>query len=162
MIGSRLGELLNRPVRIRGIDVAEPVDVLLDPELRCVLGLEVHCRDGVNRFLPWLAGQLEPEQLSVELPVTLLDGPQLEYYREHSLALNAVRRLPVAGLDGSAARVEDVIVDSSGLVRGLVVADHDGTRAIATGLVQVEPGQLVVSDRPDTHLAEGSEAVAFG
>ena len=161
-MGGGLGEVLNRPVRIRGIDVAEPVDVLLDPELRCVLGFEVHCRDGVNRFLPWLASELEPEQLSVELPVTLLDGPQLDYYREHSLALNALRRLPVAGLDGSAARVEDVIVDSRGLVQALVLADRDRTRAIAPDLVLVGPDQLVVSDRPEAPLPEASEALARG
>lgn len=141
-----MGEVLNRSVRIHGIDVGEPVDVLLDPDLRRVLGLEVHCRDGVNRFLPWLAGELQPDQLSVELPVALLDGPQLDYYRKHSLALNALRRLPVAGAGVPTARIEDVIVDSRGQVLALELDERHRKRTIELRLVRIEPDQVVVSD----------------
>jgi hypothetical protein len=151
-----VGEVLNRSVRIHGIDVGEPVDVLLDPDLRCVLGLEVHCRDGVNRFLPWLAGELQPDELLVELPVALLDGPQLEYYREHALALNALRRLPVAGFDTPAARVEDVVVDARGRVVALEIDARRRRRTIELDRVRVETDRVVVDATP----VAGSKALA--
>ena len=155
-VGGSVGEVLNRSVRIHGIDVGEPVDVLLDPDLRCVLGLEVHCRDGVNRFLPWLAGELQPDELLVELPVALLDGPQLEYYREQALALNALRRLPVDGFDTPAARVEDVVVDARGRVVALEIDARRRRRTIELDRVRVETDRVVVDATP----VAGSKALA--
>jgi hypothetical protein len=144
--GDRAGEVLTRAVRINGIDVGEPVDVLLDPDLGCVLGLEVHCRDGVNRFLPWLAGELDAGELSIGFPLALLDQPELAYYRERALALNVLRRLPVAGSNGGSSRIADVLVESRGRIRALVVEDGHGERAVAPSHVRMKEGVVFVEN----------------
>ena len=45
-------ELLRLPVRLHGIQLGRPVDVLLDAEAWRVVGLDVLCGDEVHRFLP--------------------------------------------------------------------------------------------------------------
>jgi hypothetical protein len=144
--GERAGAMLARAVRIRGIDVGDPVDVLLDPDLRCALGLEVHCRDGVNRFLPWLSGAFGAEELSVDFPLALLDGPQLDYYRERAVPLNVLRRLTVDDSNGSSARIEDVLVDARGRICALVVAEIDGERAVDPRRVKLDGDRILMND----------------
>ncbi len=51
-------ELLAMPVRLHGIQLGRPVDLLLDRDARRVVGLDVLCGDGVHRFLPLPVGQL--------------------------------------------------------------------------------------------------------
>ena len=52
-MGSLLcGDLQALPVRTQGIEVGRTVDAVLDLEAGRVLGLEVRCGDGVDRFVP--------------------------------------------------------------------------------------------------------------
>ena len=120
MSGDRVSGVLAGPVCIRGIQVGEPLDVFFDADLRCAIGLEVLCRDGIHRFLPWAVGESGPAGLSISFSLALLDRPQLEYYREHALALSLLRRLPFETADGVCG-IDDVVVGSGGRVLELVV-----------------------------------------
>ena len=42
-------QLLRLPVRLSGMDIGYAVDLILDPGQRRALGLDVLCRDGVER-----------------------------------------------------------------------------------------------------------------
>ena len=44
--------ILSLPVRLHGIELGRPVDLLLDRESLRVVGLDVLCGDEVHRFLP--------------------------------------------------------------------------------------------------------------
>ena len=57
--------LLARPVRLHGIDLGRPVDLLLDREALRAVGLDVLCGDGVHRFLPLPTAAIGDEALTV-------------------------------------------------------------------------------------------------
>jgi len=65
MSGDRVSKVSAGPVCIRGIQVGEPLDVFFDSDLRCAIALEVLCRDGIHRFLPWAVGKSGPDGLSI-------------------------------------------------------------------------------------------------
>ena len=75
-------ELLRLPVRLHGIQLGRPVDVLLDAEAWRVVGLDVLCGDEVHRFLPLAAAELSAEEIGVRSAFLLLDDAELAYYRE--------------------------------------------------------------------------------
>jgi hypothetical protein len=73
--------------------LGEIAAVLLDAEEPRVLGFDVLCGDGTNRFLPF--GAVRPRDGSIEIDssLTLLDKPQLEFYRQRGRSLAAVPEL---------------------------------------------------------------------
>ena len=83
-------ELLRLPVRMHGIQLGRPVDVLLDPDGRRVVGLDVLCGDEVHRFLPLAAAELAAEEIGVAL-------------RAPAPGRRRVRLLPQAGPDAARA-----------------------------------------------------------
>jgi hypothetical protein len=150
------------PVSIRGIQVGEPVDVFFDSELRCVLGLEVRCRDGIHRFLPWSVGETGPDGVSISFSLALLDRPQLEYYREHAIPLSRLRRLPVERTDATLP-IEDVVTGAGGRIVALVVGDGGSELEIARDDVTVDGERLCyVDDRPAEPLAQAFGALLDG
>ncbi len=72
--GSRAAEaLLGLPVRVHGIELGRPVDVVLDLESRRAIGLEVRCPDDARRFLPLAAARLREDEVAVGSALLLLD-----------------------------------------------------------------------------------------
>ena len=140
MSGDRVSKVLAGPVRIRGIQVGEPLDVFFDPDLRCAIGLEVLCRDGIHRFLPWAVAKSGPDGLSISFSLALLDRPQLDYYREHALTLSVLRRLPL-DMDDGPFELEDVVA-ADGRVVAVVVEQIGGQVSIARDEVVVERHRL--------------------
>jgi PRC-barrel domain len=102
MGGLRAAALLHTPVLVRGIRLGEVEDVLLDGEEPRILGLDVLCGDGVNRFVPFSAAFVTPDAIRVETTLTLLEPPELEFYRGRSRRLAAVPELAdaVVGREG--------------------------------------------------------------
>jgi hypothetical protein len=84
-------ELLQRPVRLRGIQLGRAVDLILDAAGRRLLGFEVLCGDGVHRFLPVAAAEAFPDQIAVRSSLTLLNEEELDFYRRHGTTLTALR-----------------------------------------------------------------------
>ena len=88
-------DLLQRIVRLHGVQIGHVVDVLLDPTDDNPIGLDVRCEDGKHRFLPLAAASLVADEVLIESPFALLDGDELEFYRERSVTLRG-RRNPAA------------------------------------------------------------------
>jgi hypothetical protein len=84
-------ELLQRIVRLHGIQIGHAVDVILDPTDDVPIGLEVRCEDGKHRFLPLAAASLVADEVLIESPFALLDGDELDFYRERSVSLRGRR-----------------------------------------------------------------------
>ena len=91
MRGRSVAELLSLPVRLHGIELGRPVDVLVDPVADRVLGFEVLCGDDAQRFLPFAVVDLRPDEITLASALTLIDERDLEFYRRRS------RRLPELG-----------------------------------------------------------------
>jgi hypothetical protein len=103
-------ELLRRPVRLNGIRLGRPVDLILDAPGKRVLGFDVLCGDGSHRFLPIAAARAFPDQIAVRSALMLLDEEELAFYRERGTTLTALRA------DGGS----DVVLDEDGAVAARV------------------------------------------
>ena len=124
MRGHTGDELLRLPVRLRGIHLGRPVDVLLHPTEPRALGVDVLCGDDTHRFLPFSAATLGGEAFEVESPFVLLDLPPGSFYRVQARSLSALRGTPV-GDDGSL--LQDVVLGPEWSVEELVL---EGARRV--------------------------------
>jgi hypothetical protein len=81
MSGRPVSEVLSLPVRLHGIQLARPVDVLVDPVDDRVVGFEILCGDDAQRFLPFAVARLRPDEIALESALTLIDEGDLDFYR---------------------------------------------------------------------------------
>jgi hypothetical protein len=78
-----------RSVEMNGITVGRVVDVILERENLDVIGFEVRCEDGRQRFLPRAAAATDGFVIAVDSPLALLDTDQLEFYRRRGVTLRS-------------------------------------------------------------------------
>ena len=121
--------LLRLPIRLRGIDVGHAVDVILDPQGRRALGLDVLCKDDAHRFLPLTAAKVGEEEITVASALTMLAADELAFYRKRASTVRLLRGTPVLLKGKSVGRLEDVMVSSDGAIAALIVDDGDGPRS---------------------------------
>ena len=86
---------LGLPVRLHGIELGRPVDLLLDRDGLRVVGLDVLCGDEVHRFLPLPTAAISDDALTIHSPLVLLEEDELDYYRSRAFALSSLRGRPV-------------------------------------------------------------------
>ena len=125
------GDLLALPVRTRGIELGRSVDVVLDLDAGRVLGLEVRCGDGADRFVPLVAARVHEGQITLASPLTLLD--EVAFYRARGRTLGSLRGAEVTSAAGSVGSLRDVVLGSDGAVRELVVAAPSGELRVRPG-----------------------------
>ncbi len=120
-------ELLRLPVRLRGIRLGRPIDLLLDPVEWRALGFVVHCGDESSRFLVFAAADLLEDAIEVSSVLLLLED--VGFYRDRSRSLR----------DLLGDELRDLLVGPDGSIEALVV-ERDGVvqRIDPTG-VPVEP-----------------------
>ena len=120
-------ELLRLPVRLRGIRLGRPIDLLIDPVEWRALGFVVHCGDESSRFLVFAAADLLEDAIEVSSVLLLLED--VGFYRDRSRSLR----------DLLGDELRDLLVGPDGSIEALVV-ERDGVvqRIDPTG-VPVEP-----------------------
>jgi hypothetical protein len=91
--GHRASTLLRQPVVLRGIRLGEIESILLDAEEPRVLGFDVLCGDGANRFLPFGAARPRAGAIEIDSSLTLLEARELAFYRERGRSLAAAPEL---------------------------------------------------------------------
>jgi len=124
-------EVLARPVRLHGIDLGRAVELVVDLDVRRVLGFEVRCGDDTHRFLPLAAARVRGGEIAIGSPLTLLD--ELAFYRGRGHGLGALRGARVANAGGELGSLRDVVFDADGSIRELVVATSAGESRIPPG-----------------------------
>jgi len=123
-MGSRPAtELLQLPVRLHGIRLGQPVDLLLDPVEWRALGFVVHCGDEGSRFLVFAAADLLEDAIEVSSVLLLLED--VGFYRDRSRSLR----------DLLVDELRDLLVTPDGSVEALVV-ERDG---VVQEIEPVEP-----------------------
>jgi len=80
-------------VLVRGIRLGEVEGVLLDADAPRILGFDVLCGDGANRFLPYSTARPNGNGIEIDSALTLLDARELEFYRERGRPLARVPEL---------------------------------------------------------------------
>lgn len=119
---------LQLPVRMRGIQLGRPVDMLLDLESWHVLGFVVLCGDESRRFLPYAACQIQPSEVAVGSALMLLED--VAFYQERGTSFRSLLGGAVQG-----GTLRDVVIGPGGAVTQLEI-ERDGTiaRIQAAGL----------------------------
>jgi hypothetical protein len=135
-VGKRSADaILKLPVRLHGLTLARPVDVLLDCDDLRIVGLDLLCGDEEHRFLPLAAATLGDDAVSISSPLVLLEDTELAFYRSRTLSLAALRGRPV--------RRREVDL---GVLRDLVFGDDLAIEAVVLG----EGGREVVVPYDDS------------
>jgi hypothetical protein len=132
--------LLGRPVLLRGIRLGLPTDVLFDADLTRAVGLEVHCGDEQDRFLPLPSARVADQSLEVESALHLLDPENLTFYRGLATSFRDVRGALVEQRGRGVGIVGDLILADDGAVIALIV-DAGGRRR------ELRPGEGVAIRR---------------
>jgi hypothetical protein len=113
---------LQLPVRLHGIQLGRPTDLLLDTGAWRALGFVVRCGDDSVRFLPYAACQPLEEEIAVGSALMLLED--VGFYQKRGVSYRSLLDGDVIG--GGVLR--DVVLGQAGKVTELVV-EHDGTLA---------------------------------
>lgn len=125
MRGRPAEELLQLPVRLHGIQLGRPTDLILDLHAERALGLDVLCGDEVHRFLPLAAATVDDAEIVVTSALTLLEEAELAFYRDRASVLSALRGSTLVRDGHRIGRLRDVVV-SGGRLEAVVVEDDDG------------------------------------
>jgi hypothetical protein len=112
---------LQLPVRLHGIQLGRPTDMLLDVETWHAVGYVVRCGDESTRFLPYAACQTTAEEIAVQSALMLLED--VAFYEKRGSSFRSLLGGTVAG----GGELRDVVLGSSGLIAELDV-EGDGLR----------------------------------
>lgn len=137
-MGSRpAAALLQLPVRLHGIRLGQPVDVLLETEEWRAIGFLVLCGDETQRFLPIAAAQPGDEEITVASALMLLED--IDFYLERAASLRALLGGEVSRDGRPLGSLRDLLLDSDGAVRALVVEGKQGEARVAPHRTTVSP-----------------------
>ena len=123
-------KLLALPVRLHGIQLGRPVDLLLDRDTLRTVGLDVLCGDEVHRFLPLPTASVSDDEIAILSPLVLVEEDELAFYRSKTFALSALRGRPVQRKGRDLGALGDVVVDAASELVAVVVA---GKRVASDG-----------------------------
>ena len=118
-------ELVGTPVRLHGILLGRPVDLLLDAGARRVVGFVVESGDDAPRFLPFAASQPHEGVIEVASALMLLDD--VAFYRKRGVSFRSLIGTLVEQESVPVGTLMDMHVDTTGAVAELEV-ETDGLR----------------------------------
>ncbi|HET8751179.1 MAG TPA: hypothetical protein VFM43_01485 [Gaiellaceae bacterium] len=140
-MGSRSAtELLLLPVRLQGIRLGRPVDLLLDPRTWRVVGFVVLCGDDSQRFLVFAAAEPREDEIDVRSALLLLED--VEFYRGRSQSFRALLGGAVVNGRSELGELRDLLLDPDGSVAALLVDQGGAIRELEPVGMRVEAGQV--------------------
>jgi hypothetical protein len=122
--------LLTLPVRLHGIQLGRPADLLLDGESFRGVGLDVVCGDEVHRFLPLPTAVIGEDEIGIRSPLVLLEDDELDFYRSRAIALSSLHGRPVQRGRREAGRLRDVVLGAGRELVAVIVESDGRTRRI--------------------------------
>ena len=129
-------ELLLLPVRLHGLRLGRPIDLLLDPEAWRVLGYVVLCGDESRRFLAFAAADPWEDAINVRSALLLLED--VEFYRDRSRSFRALLGRGVVGGRRDLGELRDLRLAPDGTVTALVVEQADLIQEIGPAGTTIE------------------------
>jgi len=124
---------LRLPVRLHGIKLGRPTDLLVDVESWHVVGFVVRCGDESVRFLPWAASQPTTDEIAVGSALMLLED--VAFYERRSVSFRSLvgGAIPLGGV------LRDVYVGDAGAVTELEIERDGELRRIPPAGTRVAP-----------------------
>jgi hypothetical protein len=116
--------LLHLPVRLHGIDVGRPVDVIMAPGLDRALGLDVLCGDAAHRFLPLSAASIDAKEIRLRSALTLVEDAS--FYLRRGAGYRAALGHAIVRNGQQLGVLRDLVLGTDGSVTELVVESPDG------------------------------------
>lgn len=117
-----LRSLLERPVRLNGIELGRAAGALVDVDTRRVVGFDVVCGDNTVRFLPLGAARIVPGALELDSALILLEEDDQGFYRKRGRPFRELVGTPVERGDARAGELRDLLIDEDGLIATVRVA----------------------------------------
>ena len=124
---------LRLPVRLHGIQLGRPTDLLVDVESWHVVGFVVRCGDESVRFLPWAASQPTTDEIAVGSALMLLED--VAFYERRSVSFRSLvgGTIPLGGV------LRDVYIGDAGAVAELEIERDGELRRIPPAGTRVAP-----------------------
>ena len=119
-------ELLGLPVRLHGLQLGQPSDLLLDRETMRAVGIDVVCGDEAHRFLPFATAAISDDAITITSPLVLLEVDELAFYRSRSFTLRSLRGRPVERRGTRVGTLHDVVIAPDGELAAVLV-ERDGS-----------------------------------
>lgn len=119
---------LQLPVRLHGIQLGHPTDLLVQTETWQALGLVVLCGDETVRFLPWAAAQPSDADVAVGSALLLLEDAG--FYESRSVSLRALLGRGVERGQHPLGSLRDLWIGPGGAVTELEVEQDGETRRV--------------------------------
>jgi hypothetical protein len=129
---------LQLPVRLRGIELGRPVDLLLETGKWQAIGFVVRCGDESQRFLPLAASQTTGKEIRVGSSLMLLED--VAFYRARGTSYRSLLGGEVKRSGRPAGRLRDLVL------AGGEVTELELDRGGATARVPAS-GSVVVPSR---------------
>jgi hypothetical protein len=124
---------LRLPVRLHGIQLGQPTDLLLDVESWHALGFVVRCGDESVRFLPWAASQPSADEIAIGSSLMLLED--VAFYTQRSTSLRAL----IGGELALGGVLRDVLIGDGGAVTELEIERDGELRRLPPAGARVRP-----------------------
>lgn len=121
-------EALALPVRLHGIKLGRPVDLLLDRDGLRVVGLDVLCGDEVHRFLPLPTAAIGDDALTIHSPLVLLEEDEVDFYRSRAFALSSLRGRTVTKKGTAVGTLRDVVLGPGGELLAILLEGGERIR----------------------------------
>jgi hypothetical protein len=137
MRGLSAAAALQLPVRLRGIELGRPVDLVLETGGWQVLGFVVRCRDKSRRFLPYAAAQLADDEIAVRSALLLLE--EVGFYQSRGVSYRSLLGGEVERGGRAAGSLRDIVVGGRGAVTELVLEHRGELRRVPTAGSTVVP-----------------------
>ena len=118
-------DLIGTPIRLHGILLGRPVDLVLDSTCRRVLGFVVESGDDAHRFLPFAASQPAESVIAVGSALMLLDD--VAFYRTRGVSFRSLLGTQTEHGGVPAGALVDMRIGNAGDVVELEV-DLEGAR----------------------------------
>ena len=124
------GGLLRLPVRLHGIQLGQPSDLLLDREAMRAVGIDVACGDEIHRFLPFPTAAITDEAITISSPLVLLEGNELDFYRSRAFALSSLRGRAVERKGTKLVALQDIVIATAGELTAVLVEIDGATERV--------------------------------
>jgi hypothetical protein len=126
------------PVRLHGIKLGRPVDVLVETGTWHVLGFVVLCGDDSTRFLPYGASQPGDDEIAVASALILLDD--IDFYRSRGTSFRSLLGGIVVAGGRRAGSLRDLVL-AGGHVEELEIERGSAVLRVPAAGSQVEPSR---------------------
>lgn len=124
---------LQLPVRLHGIQLGRPTDILLDTDAWQAIGFVVLCGDDSTRFLPFAACQPSHDEIRVASALMLLED--VDFYEKRGVSFRSLLDGDVLG----GGTLRDVVLGAGGRVESLEVELDGALRHVPSAGAVVVP-----------------------